>query len=276
VKLFAISDLHVSYPANLAVVQAMPAAPDDWLVVAGDVGDTPADLAAGLRPLTERFRQVVWAPGNHELWTLKHDPVRLRGEQRYQHLVELCRELGVLTPEDPYPTLDCEGWRFVLVPLFLLYDYSFRPDGLTVEQALAEAYDTGVVCTDEFVLDPAPYPDRAAWCRSRVRHTERRLSDLPPDLPVVFAGHYPLHRSAVHLPRIPQFAMWCGTTLTADWHRRYPTLAMVYGHTHVPATHVIDGVRFEEVSLGYPREWRWRGPTPLRQIVPPPNGGSDA
>ena len=34
---------------------------------------------------------------------IRADPVQLRGEDRYQHLVALCRELGVITPEDPYP-----------------------------------------------------------------------------------------------------------------------------------------------------------------------------
>jgi hypothetical protein len=42
-----------------------------------------------------------------------------------------------------------------------------------------------------------------------------------------------------------------------------------YGHLHIPRTTWEDGVRFEEVSLGYPREWR-RGPLrpPLRRILP--------
>ena len=53
-----------------------------------------------------------------------------------------------------------------------------------------------------------------------------------------------------------EFAPWCGTVLTADWHRIFLTRAVVYGHLHIPRTTVHDGVRFEEVSMGYPREWR--------------------
>jgi hypothetical protein len=46
----------------------------------------------------------------------------------------------------------------------------------------------------------------------------------------------------------------------------------VHGHLHVRATHFRDGVRFEEVSLGYPRDWSVRhGVAPyLRQILPSP------
>jgi hypothetical protein len=45
----------------------------------------------------------------------------------------------------------------------------------------------------------------------------------------------------------------------------------VYGHLHIPRTTWYDGVRFEEVSVGYPREWRRRRPYRwLRQILPDP------
>jgi hypothetical protein len=33
----------------------------------------------------------------------------------------------------------------------------------------------------------------------------------------------------------------------------------VYGHLHIPRTTWYDGVRFEEVSIGYPHEWRRHG-----------------
>ena len=43
--------------------------------------------------------------------------------------------------------------------------------------------------------------------------------------------------------------------------------AAVYGHLHIPRTTVHDGVRFEEVSVGYPREWQRRGPVPPQPRV---------
>ena len=57
------------------------------------------------------------------------------------------------------------------------------------------------------------------------------------------------------LPRIPRFSIWCGTRATEEWHRRYPIDTVVYGHLHMRETHTLDGVRFEEVSLGYPKQW---------------------
>ncbi|MGW0803936.1 metallophosphoesterase family protein [Nonomuraea sp. NPDC002799] len=270
-RLLAVSDLHVSYAENRAIVQDLkPTSSGDWLLVAGDIGELLEDIAWTLRLLAGRFERVVWAPGNHELWTPKGELPELRGVARYERLVEICRELGVLTPEDPYPLWEGRGGPVRIVPLFLLYDYTFLPPGhRTKESGLAYAHSTGVVCTDEFLLHPDPYPSREAWCRARVELTERRLAELD-DVPLVFVNHYPLVREPTDVLHYPEFAQWCGTTATRDWHTRYRTAAMIYGHLHIPRVTWYDGVRFEEVSLGYPREWqrRTRERELLREVLP--------
>jgi 3',5'-cyclic AMP phosphodiesterase CpdA len=274
-SLLALSDLHVAYPENRKIISELrPNSDADWLLLAGDVGELTTDIEWVLRTLSQRFATVIWTPGNHELWTHPDDPVQLRGEERYRHLVELCRSLGVVTPEDPYRVWDDGGRAVTIAPLFLLYDYTFRPDGaLTKEEGLALAYEAGVVCRDERMLHPDPYPSREAWCRERVEATERRLADRDPSLPVIFVNHYPLVREPTLVLRYPQFAQWCGTTRTHDWHVRFNAAAVVYGHLHIPRETWHDGVRFVEVSIGYPREWKeWqrRGfyPEIPRQILP--------
>lgn len=270
--LLAISDLHVSFQDNRDVLDRLwPSSPQDWLLVAGDVGELVADVEWALARLAARFAKVVWVPGNHELWTLPRDPVELRGERRYRHLVDRARNLGVVTPEDPYPVWQGADGPVTVAPLFLLYDYSFLPPGTTnAEEGLAQAYEAGVVCTDEVLLHPDGHASRQAWCHARVAETEARLSTCDPQLPVVLVNHYPLVRDPTLLLRWPEFAQWCGTTRTADWHVRFGAAAVVYGHLHIPRTTWHDGVRFEEVSLGYPREWRPRAAKPgqLRQILP--------
>ncbi|MEN3583394.1 MULTISPECIES: metallophosphoesterase family protein [unclassified Streptomyces] len=265
-RVWAISDLHVGHAENRELVAAMRPEDDrDWLLVAGDVAESTTDIRWALGTLAQRFARVVWAPGNHELWTHPRDPVTLRGVERYAHLVDLCRELGVITPEDPYPVWHGPGGPVVVAPLFLLYDYSFLPAGCdTMERGLAYAHSTGVVCTDEYLLHPDPHPGREAWCHARVAETEARLAALPADTPTVLVNHYPLDRHPTEVLRYPEFAMWCGTLRTADWHRRFRVDTMVYGHLHIPRTTWHEGVRFEEVSVGYPREWRERREPPGR------------
>lgn len=270
--LFAVGDLHITYPENRRVVECLrPRSRADWLIICGDVSEMSADVEWALGLLRERFATVIWVPGNHELWTVPDDPLRLRGERRYRQLVELCRRLDVLTPEDPYPIWRGVGGPATIAPLFLLYDYSFGSNiAPTKERALALAHAAGVVCSDEFILHPDPYPSREAWCHARVSETEMRLAACDPELPTVLINHYPLIREPTLVLRHPEFAQWCGTTRTADWHRRFRAQVVVYGHLHIPRVTWHDGVRFEEVSLRYPRGWGREGIShiALRRILP--------
>ncbi len=104
-RLLAVSDLHVRYPENRAIVEDLrPGSDGDWLIVAGDVVERIDDVVGTLALLRDRFAAVVWVPGNHELWT-------------------------------------------------------------------RATYRAGVVCTDEHLLAPDPYPDRAAWCAARIAYS---------------------------------------------------------------------------------------------------------
>lgn len=253
----AISDLHVTYAENRRLVEELrPACPDDWLIVAGDIAEATADVEWALRTLAGRFAQVIWTPGNHELWTVDRDEVTLRGVERYEHLLAICRGLGVLTPEDPYPLWTGAGGPVRVAPLFVLYDYTFlAPGTATVAASKQAAHDAGIVCADERFLYPDPYPSREAWCAARLEYTERRLRDIAGDVPLVLVSHWPLVREPTAIMTYQEFAQWCGTVHTGDWHTRFGAVLSVYGHLHIPRRTVYDGVPFEEVSIGYPREW---------------------
>ncbi|WP_338400152.1 metallophosphoesterase [Streptomyces graminilatus] len=124
-RLLAVSDLHISYEENRRFLEQLsPTSDEDWLIVAGDIAENSTDIAYALGVLARRFAKVIWVPGNHELWTTDDDPVQLRGEARYRHLVGMCRSLGVVTPEDPFPVWHGSGEPVTVAPLFLLYDYT--------------------------------------------------------------------------------------------------------------------------------------------------------
>lgn len=275
--LVAVADLHVEATENRRFVERLrPALDGDWLILCGDVGEAMADIEWALTTLAGRFEKVVWVPGNHELWTTPTEPAGLRGEARYDHIVRHCRGLGIATPEDSYPVWSGPGGPVVVAPLFTLYDYSFGVNvAPTKRESLARAHAAGVVCSDEIVLHPDPYASREEWCRARVEFTEERLAEMAAGgLPSVLVDHFPLLAELTKPLLRPEFAQWCGTVATADWHTRFGALAVVYGHLHIPRITVHDGVRFEEVSLGYPLERRrrgWNRPLP-RRIVPAEDG----
>ena len=266
-KLLAISDLHLGHEANRIALTSVTDHPDDWLIVAGDVGETFAHLELAWRTLCPRFPKIFWTPGNHELWvTGAGEP---KGAARYDALVDLCRSFGVVAPEDPFETWPGDG-RTVVAPIFTLYDYTFRPDDVREEDAVSWARDSGVLCSDERLLSPEPFATRGDWCHERVRITQARLEAIPADRPTVIVSHFPLRYDLARPPRIRRFSIWCGTRLTEDWGRRYRASVLVSGHLHLRSTLERDGIRCEEVSLGYPREWnRERAfDSFLREILP--------
>jgi 3',5'-cyclic AMP phosphodiesterase CpdA len=241
---------HLNYRENREIAEALqPDGPDDWLAVAGDVAHRQDDIVGFLGRMRERFAKVMFAPGNHDLWRVGEN--ERSGQDRYLDMIERLRRIDVLTPEDPYPLWPDRDGDIAVAPLFLLYDYTLRPEGLTKAEAMAASR---VVCSDEMMLPAHPYPDRESWCAARLDYTIGRLAALPEATRTVLISHWPLHPGPLGRLWYHEFSLWCGTRHTADWHRRYRAVCAVYGHLHIPLSESYDGVRHEEVSLGYPRE----------------------
>ena len=268
-RLLAISDLHLGYRHNREALTELPEYPDDWLILAGDAGESAEHLRLALIELTRRFARVIWVPGNHELWCPATELTRTRGQARYDELIAICRDHGVVSPEDPYLPWPAEPDTF-LVPMFLLYDYGFRPESVPRAGAIEWAKESGVLCGDERLLDFSPWPSRDAWCHARVAATEARLAALPATARTILINHWPLRYDLARPPRVPRFSIWCGTPLTEEWGLRFRARVVISGHLHFRTTLWRHGVRYEEVSLGYPRDWRrergisWY----LREILP--------
>ena len=77
-KLYAISDLHLAHETNRKALETLAFYPNDWLILAGDIGETDEHLRFALNITTQRFKQVVWVPGNHDLWTIPKKEEDLR------------------------------------------------------------------------------------------------------------------------------------------------------------------------------------------------------
>jgi hypothetical protein len=106
-----------------------------------------------------------------------------------------------------------------------------------------------VVCSDEVMLHADPHRSRDAWCHQRVALTAARLERCDAAVPLVLVNHFPLIEAPTWKLRHPEFAQWCGP-------RSLPT-GMTWH----------DGVRCEEVSLGYPHEWERRGGWPGPSLI---------
>ncbi len=273
-KLYAISDLHLDFKVNRGALSEIPTMRDAGLITGGDLCTSLDHLRFALETLCSKFARVFWVPGNHELWSSKsgNGDQMLRGQDKYMALIEVCREFNALTPEDPYHSWPAQNGPVVVAPLFIPYDYSFRPKNVALEDAISWAMEGGVLCSDERLIDPAPFPSMIEWCRHRYELSIERLDALPPDAPLVLINHFPFRQDLVRIRRIPRFSIWCGTKLTETLHQRYNVKTVISGHLHMRVTDYRDGVRFEEVSLGYPRDWdQGKGVKYyLREIIPGP------
>jgi predicted phosphodiesterase len=287
-RLYALGDLHLSYKSNRTAWDELRPHPFDGLILCGDIGESIEQLELAFEKATGCFSDVYWCPGNHELYTLNSDKEGPRGELKYRQCVAAARAYGVHTPEDPYTIWDGDGGPCLIMPTFTLYDYSFRPDDVTLEGAVDWAREAETVATDEILLHPDPYPTRQDWCATLIKSEEKKLAAAVaanPHIPTVIVNHWPLRYDLVNLLKVPRFSIWCGTKKTEQWHTRFNAKVVVTGHLHVRRTDWMDGVRFEECSLGYPRQWKMcqeRGldvNDMLREIlpgpVPPPDGKAE-
>ena len=171
---------------------------------------------------------------------------RFKGRERYFRLVELLREVGVDTPEDDYPVFG----DVTVAPLFTLYDYSFRPPGLSVPEALEGARNARAMLDDELFI--APYVDIPAWCAERVAYSRGRLSSI--EGPTLLVNHWPLVVEPTLRLAKQEMALWCGTAATRDLPVEHDAVGVIHGHLHMPEEIRVDGVPHFDVSLGYPFE----------------------
>lgn len=71
-RVFALSDVHLDFAVNAEWIAALSDWDyrDDILILAGDVTDRLPLLGWCLSILRRRFRNVLFVPGNHELWEI--------------------------------------------------------------------------------------------------------------------------------------------------------------------------------------------------------------
>jgi len=257
-RVFAASDLHVDFAANLAVVEDISAVDhlDDVLILAGDVAHRFEVLLGILETLRARFRSLLYVPGNHDLW------VRDDGDDsiaKFHRILEMCARLDISTQ----PTT-MEGYRFV--PLFSWYEPDFG-QGSTWPGGTGGAGGIPVRWADrrhcrwpQDMGPPAEYfarlnqADQHGPVGSRATITFSHFVPRPDLLP---------SREHLRFKELPQVA---GSAAIDSQLRLAGASAHVFGHTHIRCDGQIGGVRYVQHGLGYPRERRGRG-YELKQIV---------
>ncbi len=141
------------------------------------------------------------------------------------------------------------------MPVFGLYDYSFRPDHVSEADAVAWAEEDGVRAADERLLSPYPFATRGEWCEARIAEAEARLSAIPADTRIILST----------TGRCGATTRCCrASRASRSGAARAPPSSGTAAIRSTPSStgtctcarrRDLDGVRFEEVSLGYPKQW---------------------
>lgn len=232
-RLFATSDLHTDYKENFRWLQELSDTEyrDDVLIVAGDISDRLEIIRETLLLLRSKFRQLLFTPGNHELWVRDAD---INSIEKFQQILNLCEELGIATKPLRLDNL----W---VVPLFSWYDGGYDPE----MRAWADFH----FC--KWPEDAAPLSDYF------LSLNKSHLKEY--DAPVITFSHF-LPRSELLPPKEYLRISWLGHVSVCaaldSQIRQLNSHVHVCGHTHTTFDRVIDDVRYVQNAVRYPKERR--------------------
>jgi predicted phosphodiesterase len=241
VRVFAVSDLHVDYEENRRWLHNLSEQEyqDDVLILAGDVSDLIARLVESFEALQHRFAEVLFVPGNHELWV--HRDGTGDSLAKFGQIKRIAAEHGVRMEPAHLNSLS-------IVPLLGWYDYSFGRPTSEVQRAWVDfgacrwpdTYDQAAI-TNHFVELNKPHLSVRNQRIISFSHFLPRIDLMPFTIPERKRTLYPV-LGTVHLEQqIRQ--------LGADIH--------VYGHSHINMRNYKDKTIYINNAFGYPHETRW-------------------
>ena len=239
-RVFAVSDIHTDFKKNLRTIENISTADfkNDLLILAGDVADRLETIDHTLSILRSRFSRVFYVPGNHELWVRG---TGLDSLEKFTRVLELCQRLGVETT-----AAKLNG--FWIVPLLSWYESRFDIEPNERAEDLDGWADFRYCRWPESIEEVSDY--FAAMNRPAIR---------PYDAAVISFSHF-LPRSELLPPKrhlrfkgLPKVA---GCVSIEAQVREIGSRVHVFGHSHINYDCVIDGIRYVQNALSYPKEQR--------------------
>ncbi|WP_338846089.1 metallophosphoesterase family protein [Massilia sp. W12] len=239
-RIFAVSDIHTDYDENRRWLLNLSRwdYTDDVLLLGGDVSDLPHLMEEALRELARRFHQVLFVPGNHDLWLVRS---KEEGDslQKWARLRLLAEECGVST----------RPWRMAglqIVPLLSWYDWSFGQPSERLMQAWAD-----------FVACRWPHELTQPAALTQYFHAQN-LPHLHSEAPSVISFSHFMPRLDLFPAAVPPQRRFIlpvlGSSALDAQIRQLGSRLHVYGHSHLNRCELRDGVRYINNAYAYPNE----------------------
>jgi predicted phosphodiesterase len=240
-RVFALSDIHVDYDVNAKWVRDLSQLDyrDDVLILAGDVTHKLPELAWCLRELVMRFKQVLFVPGNHDVWVL--------GEDRAKNSLQKFADVAATVAAAGASMQPFVSGETLFAPLFGWYDYTFGEPSEDLKNIWMDyhacrwpaGFGAAEVASHFLGMNQRLAPDGAAKVIT-FSHFLPRLDLLP-------AFVSPQHRILDPV---------LGSTRLEGQLRQLNSSMHVYGHSHINRRLLIDGVTYINNAFGYPGESR--------------------
>ncbi|KAL3615829.1 hypothetical protein CASFOL_040123 [Castilleja foliolosa] len=264
-RVFVVSDLHTDYPENMSWVNSLPSHNHrkDVLVVAGDVAETCANFVTTMSIFKDKFQHVFFVPGNHDLWLRRESIDYLDSLEKLDKLLEACGKLGVETKPS---IVDGVG----LIPLYSWYHESFDEErditGIRIPSL-------EMACKDFHVCR---WPDELGNGKTSLAQYFDSLNDknwnIVEDIVrkcshiISFSHFIPRQelcpeKRMLFYPNLPKIigSKYLETRIRSiHGTEGSPSACHVFGHTHFCWDAILDGIRYVQAPLAYPRERKRR------------------
>ena len=264
-KIFAISDLHIDQPSNYEHVFSFSPTRylNDTLIVAGDVTDCLDKLAKFFETITKKFHQVVFVPGNHELW-LRRTPYK-DSLEKFFAVLELCKKFGISTSPIKITRCKIPVW---IVPLFSWYR---GPDDGETSLYIEKISDENktLLWMDNRLCK---WPEQADIPADFFLALNKNTVGATYDAPIISVSHFLPRRELIFGPiemarhyadgtKIIEphpldphpffnFSRVAGCSKIDDQIRRLSSTLHIYGHQHRNRHRHIEGVTYISHCLG--------------------------
>lgn len=246
-RVFALSDIHIDYSGNQDWIASLSRIDyqDDVLILAGDITDFLPKLEWCFQTLAACFRQVLFVPGNHDLWVMR-DKAAPDSLQKFALIRQIAADTGVAMQTWSHGSL-------TIVPLLGWYDYSFGLPGTLLQEAWMDfraciwpdGHDAAAITRHFLALNRPHLPFTAAAVQAArtvisFSHFLPRIDVMPHYIPPDKRMVYPV----------------LGSSLIDAQIRSIKPQMHVYGHSHVNRRIMIDGIEYINNAFGYPNETR--------------------
>lgn len=237
-RIFAVSDIHIDFKENRKWLYGLSKKDfkDDILILAGDITDKTLSFIRAFIALKSRFKEVLYVPGNHDLWT--NIKIGRNSLDNFDLIKTIARNCGILMEPLHLDTLS-------IVPLLGWYDYSF---GSPSEQLYniwmdysackwPEGYNEATVTQHFLLMNESSLNVKNDFVIS-FSHFLPRIDLMPVYIPKEKRIVYPV----------------LGTNLLEQQIRRLKPDMHIYGHSHVNVKTKIDDIVYINNAYGYPSE----------------------